>query len=266
MARKDLDLLQGVWTVTALDVEGQPLTEGMLRDARIKVNGNRFSSTGMGAVYEGIVELNTTRNPRELNMKFDAGPEKGNTNLGIYELDGDTWRMCIATRGSVRPSQFIAPAGSGFAVETLIRGDAPRQAAAEKNTSRKSGAVPSTGPSTELEGEWPMVSAVMDGIPMDESAVKWVKRVCVGNQVTVLAGPQVMLKVEFTIDAQQSPKAIDYVITAGPNKGKTQYGIYEMDGNTLRVCMSAPGEPRATQFHSARGDKRTFTVWKRSGK
>jgi len=50
--------------------------------------------------------------------------EKGNTNPGIYELDADTWKICIATRGAVRPSSFASSPGSGFALETLMRGDA----------------------------------------------------------------------------------------------------------------------------------------------
>jgi len=57
-------------------------------------------------------------------MRFAAGPEMGNTNLCIYELDGDIWKICIATRGSVRPSSFASTPGSGFAFETLTRGQA----------------------------------------------------------------------------------------------------------------------------------------------
>jgi uncharacterized protein (TIGR03067 family) len=122
----DLDLLQGSWTVTALEVDGQKMPASMLANARIAINGDRFTSTGMGATYEGTLELDESTSPRQLNMKFDAGPEKGNTNLCIYELDGDIWKICIATRGSVRPSSFTSPPGSGFAFETLTRGDSDR--------------------------------------------------------------------------------------------------------------------------------------------
>ena len=107
------------------------------------------------------------------------------------------------------------------------------------------------------------VSAVMDGIPMDPSAVQWVKRVTHGSETTVYAGPQVMMKMEFTFDASKAPKTIEYDNTAGSNKGKTQQGIYEFEGDLLKLCVAAPGKPRPTQFQSDRGDGRTFTVWKR---
>ena len=256
--RQDLDLLQGSWTVAALEMEGQETPAGMLANARVVVKGTRFTTVGMGDAYEGALELDTSTNPRQLNMKFDTGPEKGNTNLGIYEIAGDVWKICLATRGSVRPSSFATTPGSGFALETLVRGDvkvkAPKKAKAAP-------AAAGSGPATEFEGEWRLVSGVMDGKQMEESVVKWVKRVTKGNQTTVYAGPQVMLQVEFTTDASKSPKAIDYINIAGANKGKTQHGIYEFDGDLLKFHIAAPGAPRPTRFEP--GDSGTLTVWKR---
>jgi uncharacterized protein (TIGR03067 family) len=265
--RQDLDLLQGSWSVTALNVEGQKMSAGMLANAQIAIEGNRFTSTGMGSVYKGTLELDTSKSPQHLTMKFDAGPEKGNTNRGIYKLDGDTLKICLATRGIVRPSRFAAPAGSGFALETLTRGSAPAAAKTKAGASKK--AVPAKSSSapaavTEFEGEWRLVSGVMDGHAMEESLVKWVKRVTEGNQTTVYAGPQLMLKVEFSSDASQSPKAIDYFGLAGSTKGKAQAGIYEFAGDLLKFCVAPPGAARPTQFQSAPGDGRTLTVWKRA--
>jgi uncharacterized protein (TIGR03067 family) len=262
--RQDLDLLQGSWSVTALEVEGLKMPAATLAEARIVVKGNRFTSTGMGAVYKGTLELDASKSPRQLNMKFDAGPEKGNTNPGIYELHGDRWRICLATRGDVRPSSFASVPGSGFALETLTRGDAPAPAKAKARASRKPAPATPSSASTEFEGEWRMIYASIDGHPMDESLVKWVKRVTQGNHTTVYAGPQVMMKVDFTSDPSKSPKAIDYVNTAGSNKGKTQYGIYEFEGDILKLCVSAPGAARPTRFQSAQGDRSMLTVWKRA--
>src|SRR5262245_31610213 len=117
---------------------------------------------------------------------------------------------------------------------------------------------------TEFEGEWRMVSGVMDGNAMEESAIQWVRRVTVDDETTVYAGPQVMLKVKFTNDASKSPKTIDYVSTAGANKGKRQLGIYEFDRDLLRVCMAAPGSARPKKLESVRGGRATFTVWKKT--
>jgi len=261
----DLDLLQGSWTVAALEVDGQKMPAAMLADARIVVKGNRFTSTGMGAVYEGTLELDSSTTPRQINMKVDAGPEKGNTNPGIYKLDANTWKLCLATRGTGRPSRFSSTARSGFAVETLTRGGAPVAAKATPRASKKAApASKGKAPTTEFEGEWSLISAIMNGQPMEQSAVQWVKRVTQGNLTTVFAGPQVMLKVEFTSDSSKSPKTIDYLNLHGPNKGKKQLGIYEFEGDLLKFHVSAPGAARPRNFESAPGDGGTLTVWKRA--
>ena len=260
---QDLDLLQGAWTVTALEVDGQSMSADMLEEARIVIQGARFTSNGMGAEYGGTVELDASAKPRRIDMKFDSGPEKGNTNRGIYELDGDTWKLCLNTLGGQRPAKFGSAPGSGIAVETLTRGAAPAKTKARASKKAAPAGAPSGAPAAGFEGEWQMVSGVMDGNPMEQSTVQWVRRVTQGNQTTVYAGPQVMMKFGFTTDPAASPKAIDYVNTAGLNKGKTQYGIYEFEGDLLRVCMAAPGAARPTKFQSARGEGATLTEWKR---
>jgi uncharacterized protein (TIGR03067 family) len=246
--------------VTTLEVDGQQMPESMLANARIVVKGGRFATSGMGAEYEGTLKLDATTTPRRVDMLFDAGPEKGNANLGIYELKGDEWKLCLATRGQMRPSHFVSEPGTGFAVETLVRGKVVKA----KKQAKPRAAAAQPAPATEFEGEWQMISGVMNGQPMEASAVQWVKRITRGNQTTVYAGPQVMMAVQFTHDASTSPPTIEYTNTAGANKGKSQQGIYEISGDQLKVCVSAPGAPRPAEFDSKPGDGRTFTVWRRT--
>jgi uncharacterized protein (TIGR03067 family) len=118
---EEVALLQGSWSLRSLAMDGQEMPSSLIANAGIEVNGNRFVSVGMGAVYEGRLELAPSTNPRQLDMKFDAGPEKGNVNLCIYEIAGDVWKICIATRGSIRPSAFESTPGSGLALEVLGR-------------------------------------------------------------------------------------------------------------------------------------------------
>ena len=117
----DFDRLQGTWAITALEMDGKQISPHDFAAARIVVEGDCFTSLGMGAAYSGTLSLDPSANPRALDMRFDDGPEKGNTNPCIYEIAGDVWKLCIATRGTVRPKAFTSQPGSGFAVETLER-------------------------------------------------------------------------------------------------------------------------------------------------
>src|SRR5262245_36445809 len=125
----DLENLQGSWRVTALEIDGQTMPADTLGGAGIVINGGRFISTGMGNQYEGTFDVDVKSRPRKLTMKFDTGPEKGNTNKAIYEIKGDSWKLCIATQGKVRPSRFGTKPGDGFVFETLTRGETAGDAA-----------------------------------------------------------------------------------------------------------------------------------------
>ncbi len=261
---RDLERLQGAWAITTLELDGEAVPGALLANARVVIEGDRFTSSGMGAEYSGTLVLDSTARPRRLDMKFDAGPEKGNSNLCIYELAGAKLNLCIATRGTTRPASFAAPRGSGFAFERLVRAkEGTAAAAAPKRAKGRTPPPTDSSPPTEFEGEWQMVSGVMDGKPMDAATVQWVKRVTRGHQTTVYAGPQVMLEFNFTFDATQSPKTIDYTLAASVNKGKKQLGINELKGRELRILTSAPGAARPLGFQSAPGRGDTLTVWSR---
>ena len=119
--KPDLEKLQGVWTIVSLEMDGKAVPASAIGKARITIEGDRFVSSGMGATYEGKVEIDESATPRTFDVKFDAGPEKGNTSYAIYELDGDTWRLCLTTRGSTRPKKFATEPGTGVALEILKR-------------------------------------------------------------------------------------------------------------------------------------------------
>jgi uncharacterized protein (TIGR03067 family) len=108
-----------------------------------------------------------------------------------------------------------------------------------------------------------MVAAVFSGAAMAEDMVKWCKRITRGDLTTVVAGPQVMLKARFSLEHARAPSAVNYVNLAGAQKGKAQLGIFELAGETLRVCMAAPGKSRPAEFSSQAGDGRSYTTWRR---
>ena len=66
---EDLDLLQGSWVVTTLEVEGQKMPAAMLANAGIVIKGSRFTSMGMGVVYEGTLKLDLSASPRQLDKE-----------------------------------------------------------------------------------------------------------------------------------------------------------------------------------------------------
>jgi uncharacterized protein (TIGR03067 family) len=118
-----LGKLQGSWKVVTLEVEGQRVPDGFFAGAKIVVNGDNFSTVSMGAPCAGTLTLDVASDPRRFDVLFNEGPHKGQASLGIYELNGNAWKICLGFAGKDRPKDFTttATAGSGHALETLER-------------------------------------------------------------------------------------------------------------------------------------------------
>jgi len=245
----DLESLQGAWTIVSLEIDGQATPS---TGARIIINGNNFRTEGMGGNYSGKVLVDPSRTPKSIDLQFMQGPEKGNNNFGIYELDGDSWKLCLDMTGKRRPAKFAS--GPNVALEMLKRG---LLAQGREDTVALR---PSTGATEDIQGEWALLECVSEGNPLPDSMIQTAKRVATANEITVTMGPQVVVKAQFSVNRGNQPNTIDY-LTA---KGQMQYGIFQVDGEILRTCFAPPGLPRPTGFVSDSGNKWTFTKWKKS--
>jgi uncharacterized protein (TIGR03067 family) len=242
--KPEIEKLQGTWNIVSLEVDGQKYPPG---GSRIAIRGDHFDSLNMGAEYSGTMAVNASASPKTFDLAFETGPEKGKVSLGIYELDGDKWTICLGLAGVARPTRFVSAPGTGHALERLKRD----RGAAEKQIPVADDLAASVA---ELEGEWCMVSCLQDGQPMDPGFVKTAKREFRGNTTTLLVGGRPLMKSHFTADSTR--KFIEYL-------DLRQQGIYQVSGDTLRTCLVVSGETRPADFSATPGDGRTVSEWRR---
>jgi uncharacterized protein (TIGR03067 family) len=84
-----------------------------------------------------------------------------------------------------------------------------------------------------------------------------------GDKYTVKKGDEVIQVGKQKLDPSKSPKASDVTVVEGPNKGAVMLGIYEISGDTLKVCFDPEGKKRPTEFKSASGSETFVVVHKR---
>lgn len=118
---KEYAKLEGSWRVVTLEVDGTKLPKEMIKAARLVVKGREFTMKDPVATYKGTLVLDPAKQPKTIDMKFTEGPEKGHTSLGIYELDGDNWKLCLTITAKERPTEFATKAKSGQGLELLKR-------------------------------------------------------------------------------------------------------------------------------------------------
>src|SRR5262245_19141078 len=105
-AKKHLDAMQGEWTLVTTERNGGTLPEEIGRPVRRIITGNKFTALrGDETVAEGTLTLDASKRLKAIDAKGESGSE---TIKGIYELEGDTLRVCYGPPDSERPTVFTA--------------------------------------------------------------------------------------------------------------------------------------------------------------
>jgi len=101
-----------------------------------------------------------------------------------------------------------------------------------------------------LEGKWAIERLEETGKRASEEFVKTLEAVVKGDQLTLREKGKPVLELRIKLDPSTNPKSIDFTHLAGEDKGKTELGIYSLEGDTLRFCIDESGKNRPTEFKS----------------
>jgi uncharacterized protein (TIGR03067 family) len=118
-AKKDLERMQGTWTMHALEVDGKPVPEEKLKDTTLTVKGDDYRTKIKDKEPPGFqLKLDPSKNPQAVDMiqKQPDGTEK--VIKGIYTFENDTLKICRGLNPQQeRPNQFATwPETSYFVV------------------------------------------------------------------------------------------------------------------------------------------------------
>jgi uncharacterized protein (TIGR03067 family) len=119
----------------------------------------------------------------------------------------------------------------------------------------------------KLQGSWKVVAMVQDGNENNE----FEDHIATfdGKTFAIKKGDEVVMKGTYKADLKKKPHQIDFTFEEGPGdiKDKNSAAIYEIKGDTLRICSSRPGDDnRPTEFSAADGSRRILVTLKREKK
>src|SRR5262249_7465158 len=112
-----------------------------------------------------------------------------------------------------------------------------------------------------LKGTWSVEKAVLMGNDMTDT-FKSVTLTMDEGKYTATFG-ETEDKGTLTLDAAAKPKRVSITSTDGPNKGKTIEAIYDVDGDTLKVCYAIEGKDPPKEFELKEGTQTLYVVYKR---
>jgi uncharacterized protein (TIGR03067 family) len=108
--RKEQTNLQGTWLVVALEAGGKPIPADGLRRINLHYifTGNKILIKRVGRPdQENTYQIDPTATPKRIDTKIKGGM----TVKGIYELTGDTLKLCVMTDENAStqyPKDFVS--------------------------------------------------------------------------------------------------------------------------------------------------------------
>jgi len=117
----DAKAVQGSWVPTKAELGGQPMAEAVLKTISLKLNTGKYEVLVGDKPDKGTYTMDATTKPRSMTITGTEGPNEGKTFTCIYELKGDTLRVCYDLSGAKRPTEFKSIAGTKLYLVTYQR-------------------------------------------------------------------------------------------------------------------------------------------------
>ena len=118
---EDAKAIEGTWIPTKADLGGQPMAEAILKTISLKLESGKYLVLVAGEPDKGTYTLDTTAQPKSMSVVGTEGVNHGRTFPAIYELDGDTLRICYDLSGAKYPTEFKSLPGTKLYLVTYSR-------------------------------------------------------------------------------------------------------------------------------------------------
>jgi uncharacterized protein (TIGR03067 family) len=110
---KEFKKFHGVWTFESSEAGGKKTPADQLKGLTVTFAGDKYTvKNGDEVIQTGTQKLDPSKSPKTIDVTVTEGLRKGAVMLGIYEIDGDTLKVCFDEEGKKRPTEFKSPAGS----------------------------------------------------------------------------------------------------------------------------------------------------------
>ena len=102
----------------------------------------------------------------------------------------------------------------------------------------------------KVQGTWSLVTLEENGESqkVTEESDKYIKLKIEGDKfmITLKGGDH---EATYALDSSKKPKTIDLTLKGGDQDGKVMKGFFELDGDTLKICIGSPEAPdRPAEF------------------
>lgn len=116
----------------------------------------------------------------------------------------------------------------------------------------------------KMQGTWTVEAASKGGEALPRDKIDKMRVTITGDKIVIRDGEAGRTEeATFKLDPAAKPKTMDVIPGGGPSE-KAVPGIYQLDGDVLKLCWSKGGKDRPTDFTTGKEDRRMMFHLKRA--
>lgn len=115
----------------------------------------------------------------------------------------------------------------------------------------------------KFQGSWTMEAQELDGVAAKPDQIKTRTLFCGADVFIIRKGTELLQLGVHKLDPSKKPKTIDATVSKGLYQGETMLGIYEIEGDRLKVCFDIEGQKRPSEFKTAPREGRFLAIYKK---
>ena len=235
-ARNDDSNIQGTWRVILSEDSGRTPPSEALGEIRFVFKKDKVMMESGGRKQESTYTLDWSTSPKSIDLTSN-----GEKKLGIYDLQGDTLRLCISENTDDRPTAFDSQPDSVNDLVLTLKRMSPEHSYDKANSTTKD---KTSNDCDSIEGTYSMILAANSRRTPPPEALRNIRFVITKDKVIVESGGRKQ-ETSYKLNPSTNPKSIDLT-----RDGHTKPGIFDFQGDTLRICTSKNTDVRPTVFDS----------------
>jgi len=106
--------LQGTWEIVSFEKDGTAAPQDDIAGLTVIITGSSYKLINKDNVSKGTFSVDASKEPKQMDVQHQTESGDSQSLPSIYEVSGDTLRVCYNPEGGARPTSFSTKPDTAF--------------------------------------------------------------------------------------------------------------------------------------------------------